>query len=56
VRLPIHELAHTQAPKEKGQMVIEIISRLIVAYLIPLAIVATIWVGLFIALKKSIKK
>lgn len=30
--------------------------KFIVAYLIPLAIVATIWVGIFITIKKSIKK
>ena len=32
------------------------IAKFICAYLIPLAIVATIWVGVFITLKKYIKK
>lgn len=32
------------------------IAKIICAYLIPLAIVATIWVGLFIAIKKFIEK
>ena len=37
-------------------MTTEIILRFVVAYLIPLAILATIWVGLFIAIKKFIEK
>ncbi len=32
------------------------LAKFIFAYLIPLAIVATIWVGIFITIKKSFKR